>query len=144
MLACVVLGGDGVSLQHPRRVRNTRKPVSRLSEQTGLPSRQTGLQADLPGLGALIYTQIQAQARTSPLAQAQARFAKPKIPVRISPAERGARSQFRIQMNKIFCFESREWMRSPNIFAGRSPGSDKTIVVRKTKGLIGEPIPKLS
>ncbi|KAJ6491164.1 hypothetical protein C8R45DRAFT_928990 [Mycena sanguinolenta] len=30
---------------------NTRKPVSRLSEQTGLPSRQTGLQADLPGLG---------------------------------------------------------------------------------------------
>ncbi|KAJ6462197.1 hypothetical protein C8R45DRAFT_941007 [Mycena sanguinolenta] len=30
---------------------NTRKPVSRLSEQMGLPSRQTGLQADLPGLG---------------------------------------------------------------------------------------------
>ncbi|KAJ6465397.1 hypothetical protein C8R45DRAFT_939597 [Mycena sanguinolenta] len=30
---------------------NTRKPVSRLSEQMGLPSRQTDLQADLPGLG---------------------------------------------------------------------------------------------
>ncbi|KAJ6473741.1 hypothetical protein C8R45DRAFT_935857 [Mycena sanguinolenta] len=30
---------------------NTRKPVSRLSEQMGLPSRQTSLQADLPGLG---------------------------------------------------------------------------------------------
>ncbi|KAJ7307633.1 hypothetical protein DFH08DRAFT_824163 [Mycena albidolilacea] len=28
-----------------------RKPVSRLSEQTGLASRQNGLQADLPGLG---------------------------------------------------------------------------------------------
>jgi hypothetical protein len=29
-----------------------RKPVPRLSEQTGLPSHQTGLQADLPGLQA--------------------------------------------------------------------------------------------
>jgi hypothetical protein len=28
-----------------------RKPISRLSKQTGLPSHQTGLQADLPGLG---------------------------------------------------------------------------------------------
>ncbi|KAJ7728152.1 hypothetical protein DFH07DRAFT_782287 [Mycena maculata] len=31
--------------------RDMRKPVSRLSEQTGLPSHQTGLQADMPGLG---------------------------------------------------------------------------------------------
>ncbi|KAJ6495051.1 hypothetical protein C8R45DRAFT_926989 [Mycena sanguinolenta] len=30
---------------------NARKPVSRLSEKTGLPGHQTGLQADLPGLG---------------------------------------------------------------------------------------------
>ncbi|KAJ6560850.1 hypothetical protein DFH09DRAFT_1083318 [Mycena vulgaris] len=143
MLACVVLGGDGVSLQHPRRVRNTRKPVSRLSEQTGLLSRQTGLQADLPGLGFDLHPNP-SPSPNKPVGAGASPFCKPKIPVRISPAERGARSQFRIQMDKIFCFESRGWMRSPNIFAGRSPGSDKTIVVRKTKGLIGEPIPKLS
>ncbi|KAJ6467435.1 hypothetical protein C8R45DRAFT_938775 [Mycena sanguinolenta] len=46
MLARVVPGGDREASHH-----NTRKPVSRLSEQMGLPSRQTGLQADLPGLG---------------------------------------------------------------------------------------------
>ncbi|KAJ7889773.1 hypothetical protein B0H13DRAFT_1887882 [Mycena leptocephala] len=39
----------------PRGTGNMRKPVSRLSEQMGLPSHQTGLQADLPGLGLALH-----------------------------------------------------------------------------------------
>ncbi|KAF8210008.1 hypothetical protein K438DRAFT_1753614 [Mycena galopus ATCC 62051] len=46
MLHCVVLGSDGVPLRRPKGASNTPKPVSRLSDQTGLPSQQTGLQAD--------------------------------------------------------------------------------------------------
>jgi hypothetical protein len=39
-----------IKISSPRGTRTMRKPVSRLSEQTGLPSHQTGLQADLLGL----------------------------------------------------------------------------------------------
>ncbi|KAJ6549047.1 hypothetical protein DFH09DRAFT_1087117 [Mycena vulgaris] len=77
MLACVVLGGDGVSLQHPRRVRNTCKPVSRLSEQTGLPSRQTGLQADLPGLGFDLHPNP-SPSPNKPVGTGASPFCKPK------------------------------------------------------------------
>ncbi|KAF8209797.1 hypothetical protein K438DRAFT_1753431 [Mycena galopus ATCC 62051] len=60
-----------------RGTRDTRKPVSRLSEQTGLPSRQTGLQADWRAWAG-DPTKIHAHAQTSPLAQAQARLASRK------------------------------------------------------------------
>ncbi|KAJ6563073.1 hypothetical protein DFH09DRAFT_1082563 [Mycena vulgaris] len=68
MLSGIVSCGDGISphpgVKHPGKkhksvkpwgTRNMHKPVSRLPEQTGLPSRQAGLQADLPGLGLALH-----------------------------------------------------------------------------------------
>jgi hypothetical protein len=54
-----------------------RKPVSRLSEQTGLPSHQTGLQADLPGLGLALH-QNPSPSPKKPVCAGASPFCKPK------------------------------------------------------------------
>ncbi|KAJ6478684.1 hypothetical protein DFH09DRAFT_1108230 [Mycena vulgaris] len=56
---------------------NTHKPVSRLSEQTGLPSRQTGLQADLPGLGFDLHPNP-SPSPNKPVGAGASPFGKPK------------------------------------------------------------------
>ncbi|KAJ7848553.1 hypothetical protein B0H13DRAFT_1906651 [Mycena leptocephala] len=61
----------------PRGMRNMRKPVSRLSEQTGLPSHQTGLQADLPGLGLALH-QNPSPSPKKPVCAGASPFCKPK------------------------------------------------------------------
>ncbi|KAF7372215.1 reverse transcriptase [Mycena venus] len=71
MLPCVIVGGDGVSLHRKRACQADKracKPICRA--------------------WALTYTQIQAQAQTSPLAQAQARFASRKVKSRSPAASR--------------------------------------------------------
>ncbi|KAJ6462112.1 hypothetical protein C8R45DRAFT_940926 [Mycena sanguinolenta] len=61
----------------PRGTRNTLKPVSRLSEQTGLPSHQTGLQADLPGLGFDLHPNPSPSPK-KPVGAGASPFGKPK------------------------------------------------------------------
>ncbi|KAJ6464232.1 hypothetical protein DFH09DRAFT_1113128 [Mycena vulgaris] len=60
-----------------RGTRNMRKPVSRLSEQTGLASRQTGLQADLPGLGFDLHPNP-SPSPNKPVGAGASPFGKPK------------------------------------------------------------------
>ncbi|KAJ6511660.1 hypothetical protein DFH09DRAFT_1100410 [Mycena vulgaris] len=53
------------------------QPVSRLSEQTGLPSRQTGLQANLPGLGFDLHPNP-SPSPNKPVGAGASPFGKPK------------------------------------------------------------------
>ncbi|KAJ6455052.1 hypothetical protein C8R45DRAFT_944351 [Mycena sanguinolenta] len=77
MLPCVVHGGDSGSSHRPTGTRNTHKPISRLSEQTGLPSHQTGLQADLPGLGFDLHSNPSPSPK-KPVGAGASPFCKPK------------------------------------------------------------------
>jgi hypothetical protein len=74
----------------PTETRNTHKPVSRLSEQTGLPSRQTGLQADLPGLGFDLHPNP-SPSLNKPVGAGASPFGKPKSELSASTISRHLR-----------------------------------------------------
>ncbi|KAJ6586297.1 hypothetical protein DFH09DRAFT_1075253 [Mycena vulgaris] len=97
LLPYVVHGGDSVSSH-----QNTHKPVSRLGEQTGLPSRQTGLQADLPGLGFDLHPNP-SPSPNKPVGAGASPFGKPKSA--LSSAGYGSRAPLRSSRARRRCHE---------------------------------------